>query len=227
MVAHRERGRLIEVGISHAADGARLEKPLAPQDHIRQDRLRRHLGDFVITRHRQLASAAHRDVRDPFQLLAKLLERRLRRRRIRTALLRRIVKRRQVEVRLVDITDVRHLLEIRDALAAHFRTRERAPIAPERKLSAELREHLHHSCRLGVAAHDHPAAVLVDRRGRDDELHVLAERLLKEEDARILAPHALALHELAALLPEDRFAQGLRPVAVGDHPVFGRRKPCP
>ena len=233
MVAHRERRRLVEVGIRHPRDGARPEKIVAAKDDIRADRLGRHLGYLVVSDHLELASAAHADVRDSLELAAEFLERRFRGRRIRSLRLRRVVECRQVQVRLVDVVRVRHLLEPRDAHAPDLRRGERPPIAPERKPAAQLLEYRRHAGRLGVAAHDHSAAVLVDRRRGDDYIGLLAERLLEEEKPdrtalrTSLRPHATPLHDARTLLPEEGLAQILRPPAVRDYAVFGWREAGP
>ena len=82
--------------------------------------------------------------------------------------------------------------------------------------------------RLCVAAHHHPAAVLVDWRGGDDGVGAFAERLLEEEEpdggagGAAAFPCAASFDERGGLLPEDGLLQGVQPESVRDHAVLGR-----
>ena len=231
MVAEGERLGLVEVGIGTPADRPRPEESFAAQRDVRLDGRVRDGRDLVVARHLKVAAAPLAEVRQTLELAAELAERGLRRRRVRPALLRGVVKRRQIEIGFVDVLHVRHRLEVVQALPPDLRGGERPPVAPEGERAAEPPQHGRVPRRLRVAAHDHAAAVLVDRRRREDEVEVFAERLLEEEHAERLArraprrPDARALHEARALLPEDGLPERLRPVAVRDHPVFGGRKP--
>jgi len=108
---------------------------------------------------------------------------------------------------------------------------QRAPVLAEPEGAAGMRgETGLHAIRPAVAPHDHAAAVRVDRGGRKQKVHRLAQTLLEKGQAHCAAPvaerlpDARPLHQGAGLLPKGSAAQQRIKKPVRDHTVRPRRQ---
>ena len=74
MVAEREGGGLVEVGIGHAGDAARAEETGLAERHVRPDGRESHGRDLVVARHGQCAAALLAERHEPLNLADEFVE---------------------------------------------------------------------------------------------------------------------------------------------------------
>jgi hypothetical protein len=118
-----------------------------------------------------------------------------------------------------------------DDPVARLVVRERTPVVHQVEGPADgFVEPRFQDCGLRVAGLDHAAAVLVDRRGCDDQVHVFAHALLPEHQADFAAagaelfPNARPFAQRRALLPKQHLRQILEKEPVGDDAVLLRQR---
>ncbi len=215
MVRQGVGGALVEIGVAHATHTAHGEEARLAQGAVGENRTLRDLGDGIIAEGDRLIAVGAGGGKKPFQLAADNAEGLHAFRMLRPEPLEVVVEPRQVgeaEVRRV-VLGKQAGYGIGDPLRA-FDRGERPPIMAQAEGPADLaRQPCVEVVRLAVAAHEHAAAVRVDRRRRNDLVDALAQALLKEgegDGAAAVAeglPDARPLHKRGGLFPEPRLPQ--------------------